>query len=456
MSPAVASAGRRLPFSHAPHSHLAGLRVTIAVTASLTFAIHAHALDLGDGGIITETIATRDRLRDYDDAKTYGAQSVTERVRAHVQPEGVRAGNYTIFPSLSETVTFDDNIFRSDRYKQSDIRFETAPSVQFKSALPRHIFDMSLDGKIVNHLEHTDQDYANIRGKLDSALHFDHAHTLSLSVLSMIDHQEPGEFITDKTTIEPVQVANHRVAAGITRDVGRLYGTLMASAERWDFSDARGLGGGKVDQDYRDTDEFAASLRVGYRFSPGFELIARARALVDDNRGDGTFDRDAKGYEALAGLSFETGPLLRWQILGGYGIRDYKSDALDDIATGIMEGRVQWLPTEFLTLTGKVSRHIAAADTYDDDGRVETRISGQVEYEIRNDMVLKFGLAYSTAEFSGVAREDVNLTGRLGLEYYLNKNWMFTMSYEHAVRDSTDPAYDMTRNVVSVGAKLRF
>ncbi len=428
----------------------AGLRVTLALAASLVLAVQAHALDLGDGGVITETIASRDRPRDTR------AQSVKDRDRSHVQPEGLRAGNYFVFPSLGESVTFDDNIFQSDLNKTSDIRFETAPSVHFKSALPRHVLDLSLDGKIVNHLEHTELDYANIRGKLDGALHFDHAHTLSLSVLSMLDHQEPGEFVTDTMTVEPVAVANNRVAVGITRDVGRLYGTLMASVERWDFSDARGLGGGLVDQDYRDTNELAGSLRVGYRFSPGYELIGRVRALVDDNRGDGTTDRDATGYEAVAGLSFETGPLLRWQLLGGYGIRDYKSNALDDISTGIMEGQVQWLPTEFLTFTGKASRQILTADAYDDAGRVETRLSGELDYEIRNNIVLKLAVAYSTSDYAGSDREDSKLTGRLGVEYYLNKNWMFTLSYEHAVRDSTVAEFDMTRNLFTVGAKLRF
>jgi hypothetical protein len=37
-----------------------------------------------------------------------------------------------------------------------------------------------------------------------------------------------------------------------------------------------------------------------------------------------------------------------------------------------------------------------------------------------------------------------------------NKNWLLSLGYEHAIRESTEQAFDMTRNRVTVGAKLRF
>ncbi len=115
------------------------------------------------------------------------------------------------------------------------------------------------------------------------------------------------------------QVWNNKAAAGITRDVGRLYGTLSAGAESWDFYDNTRIDGRPLDLDPRDTATYNVQLRTGYRMSPGYEIVGKVRGVKTDNRGEDGKDLDATGFEALAGLAFETNPLLRWRLMGGYG-----------------------------------------------------------------------------------------------------------------------------------------
>ena len=151
------------------------LGATAAALATLPVA-KALALDLdGDMGLITETVASRDRLKSYDSIKLYGAERVADRDRQYVLPDGMLAGTYLIFPSLGAAVVYDDNIFKSNADKRSDVRSEITPSLRFTSQLPRHVLDLSLDGRIVSYLDNPDQDYADIRARLDGALHFDHA-----------------------------------------------------------------------------------------------------------------------------------------------------------------------------------------------------------------------------------------------------------------------------------------
>ncbi len=444
-----------------------GVIVGIA-TACAFYTLHssaAHALDIdGTDGLITQTVASRENLRDYDNIKKYGAERVGDR--DHAMPHGLRMGNYTVLPSLGATVVFDDNIYRSDRNKVSDWRSEITPGIKFRSQLPRHVLDMSLDGKIVNYLDHTDQDYANVRAKLDGALHFDHAHTLSASILSALEHEERGETSTPLSAAEPIPVFHNRASVGITRDVGRLYGTLMGTFESWDYSDVRRNTRfdnpfdpphpERLDEDYRNTKQFSSALRFGYRFSPGYEFVGKIRALRELNRGDELYDRDAYGYEAMAGLAFETSPLLRWRILAGYGYRDFEQHNIEDVSTGLLEGQVQWLPTEYMTFTGIATRQILAADAVEDAGRIETRLLGRLDYEIWHNLVMNFALEYTDAKYVGIARRDTTVSGRIGLDYYLNENWLLSLGYEHSARDSTDTNFDMSRNRVTVGAKLRF
>lgn len=436
-----------------------GLVATGTVAALMVAGVPAptSALDLdSDGGLITETVAGRERLGVYDQAKKFGAERVSERDRAHLMPEGFRAGNYIVLPSIGAAVVYDDNIFGTDLDRHADIRSEITPGIRFQSQLPRHVLDLSVGGKIVNYRENPEQDYASVQAKLDGALHFDHAHTLSISTLSALEHEERSDALLPTTAGEPVAIVHNRAAIGITRDVGRLYGTLSASFDRWDFNDATTSSSARLEQDQRDLDLMAAQVKFGYRISPGYELVGKVRALQQWNRGNTLTDYDGIGYEAMAGVAFETNPLVRWRLLGGYGIRDYELATIKDVATSLLEGQVQWLATQRMTLYGTATRAVEDRVGTDVGGRIESRLHGKLEYEIQNNLLLTVDGELRDSDFIGVTRRDRGWSARVGLDYYHTKNWLFTFGYEHQVRDSTEDAFDVTRNRFSVGAKFRY
>ncbi|KUO56249.1 MAG: hypothetical protein APF80_15310 [Alphaproteobacteria bacterium BRH_c36] len=416
-----------------------------------------HALDdANPTGLITDTIANRERLRDYDNSKQYGAERVGDRTREYAQPDGVRAGNFFLFPSAETRIIYDDNIFASPTNTVDDIRTEILPSVEVKSFLPRHILNFAFDGRLVSFAENSDQDFADARARFAGALHVDHAHTLALSAMTELAHDERRELAATRLAAEPVPVHHSKVSAGLTRDVGRLFGTISATAERYDYYDVDGFDGGNLDQDYRDTDILSTQLRTGYRISPGFEAVAKLKLLRLLNGQSGPSNATATGYEALAGLAFQTSPLLRWRILGGYGIRDYDVASQETAGTGLLEAQVEWLPTERMTVYGSVSRDINDFSGEGFNGWVETSVKARVEYEIYNNLVLKLGANFAQADFEGIDRQDKIYSAEIGLEYFMNKNWLFTFSYEHLERLSSDDIFDMTDNRFMIGAKLKF
>ncbi|MEM7679009.1 MAG: outer membrane beta-barrel protein, partial [Myxococcota bacterium] len=395
---------------------------------------------------------------EWDPHSQDGSQPITVDVSpsAGNVPAGIRSGNYTIYPSAGVAVVYDDNIFASDTNRVSDFRSEITPSVRLKSSLPRHVFDFSLDGKIVSYFDNTDQDYANYRARADSALHFDAAHTISISASSLLEHEEQSDALFTVGAAEPIPRFEHSAAVGITRDVGRLYGTLAAGFTRRDYSDVRDTLGGTLDQDSRDTDTWTAQFSGGYRFSPGFEIVSILRTSRIENRGNDVSDRDAWNYEVLAGLAFETNPLLKWRILGGYGVRDYDDAGLEPLETLLLQADVQWSPTRRLTVYGTLYQQIEEAFDSTSNGVIRQGANIRGEYEIYHNLFLRAGTEYRQDDFNGSGRTDDVYAANIGLQYYLNKNWLFTFDYEHQVRDSTEDLLDMHRNRFRVGARLRF
>jgi hypothetical protein len=406
-----------------------------AATAVSADAALAFDID-GQADLITETVASK-----------------KPETR---EPEAPRIGNFLVFPEIGTRAVYDDNIFSAPNGEVSDFRLETTPSLRFMSRLPRHELDLSLSGKIVTYEENTDQNYENVLGKVRGALHFDHAHTLSAVLSSALDHEEVGESTAPVSAAEPVGVVKNRAAIGLTRDVGRLYGTIAATAETSDFQDVRATDGSILDQDIRNQTIYGAQIRTGYRFSPGYEWVTKFRAVHQENEPDALGTNNVQGYEAMTGLAFESSQVLSWRLIGGYGIRDFERAGIDSIGSYLVEGQVHWLPMERLRLAGSIRREIIDTVGADDNGRVDSSILGRMEYEIRHDLAFKLGAELTDTEYLGSPRTDLSARVNASLEYELARNWQLTLGYQYLYRDSNFDQFDNERNRFSIGAKLRF
>lgn len=419
----------------------------------------AFAIDLDyNADLITDTVAGQELRRDWMEARDRGARSVEEADRGFAAPDGIRMGNFFIYPSVTETIAYDSNIFGLADDPIADWRFITAPTLTIQSQLPRHAFDMSVFGRFMNFAENTDQNYANFGGSARGALHIDHAHTFSVSVLAKREHEERSAITASLAAAEPVPVDQFRASAGITRDVGRLYGTVSATAEKLDYHSVPAVGGGTLSQAYRDQELYAAQLRAGYRISPGFDFVTKVRGIKQFNEpeGPGVGNRNSDGYEISAGLAFETDPLLRWRLLGGYGERNYERADLGSIASSLLEAQVTWLATDRLTLSANAFRRIADEFGADDNGRIETSANVTADYEIRHDLFASANVGYADVDFIGSTRQDEVFEAGASLQYHHTRNMLFTLGYTYETRNSNDPIYDLDRSIVRVGGTLKY
>lgn len=408
--------------------------------------------------LITDTVASGEMRREWQEAQRRAARSVDQADRGFAAPDGLRVGNFIFYPSVSETAIYDSNIYGQAQAPTADWRFITAPTLSIRSDLPRHAFDMNIFGRFMNFAESTDQNYADFGAAARGALHIDHAHTLSVSAGARRDHEERSAITASQVAAEPVPVDQYRASIGLTRDAGRLYGTLSASAEKLDYHSVAAIGGGRLNQDYRDQELYAAQLRAGYRISPGFDFVANVRGIRQYNEPEtpGFENRDSKGYEISAGLAFETDPLLRWRVLGGYGVRNFDQPGLESIASSLLEAQAQWLATHRLTLTAVASRKIDDELGANDNGRIESAVSLTADYEIRHDLFATANAGFTRADFIGSSREDDIFEAGVSLDYHYTKNMLLTLGYSYEDRQSNEAEFDMNRSQVRIGGTLKF
>lgn len=422
------------------------LAATGLVVAAMTHQVPlVWAEDIPEsGGLVTETLAS-------PQSSVLAAPSASEPT-----PKGLRYGSFFVAPSLLAKTVYDDNIFSLPKDKVSDVRVEVVPVVVVTSRLPRHVLNFSITGKLVEYLENSEQSHQDVRAGLSAGLHIDHAHTLSFGIISELKHEEVGQILTPEDAASPIPVFHNKAVAGLTRDTGRLYGTVSFGAESFDFYDVDKLGGGTLDQDYRDTQILSGQVRAGYRINPSMDLVANAKVIRQLNEGNEIYNTQSTGLEGSLGLKFQSSALLEWHFFAGYATRDFDYDDTGSIGAATFEGGLTWRPTERATIKSTISRSIDTTSSADSDGVVKTSASASLDYEIYHNLIGHAGVTVSDYDFSLEDRSDTLVGASVGLDYLITPDWKLTLGYTHERRSSTDDDYDITRNKIMIGAKLSF
>ena len=69
--------------------------------------------------------------------------SVLERPKPELDPLGVRAGSFLIFPKIELGTAYDDNVFATENNEEGDFLFQVLPTVTVQSDFSRHALKFS-------------------------------------------------------------------------------------------------------------------------------------------------------------------------------------------------------------------------------------------------------------------------------------------------------------------------
>ncbi len=428
----------------------------MAIGAGATLvASPAGALDLkSDAGELPRTVAGRERERVWDARKTLGAEGMAERDRKPFRPEGLRVGNFLVFGELETRKIYEDNVFGSANDRVGDFSVQLLPTLKARSRFQRHVLNITAAGDLRKHAETGTLDRTDGYVSADAALHFNHAHTLSISVLSQLTTEDRLSPEAPVDALERGQIWRNLAAVGFTRDAGRLSATVGARYESYDFSDVTNRSGTTVDQDLRDAKIVSSDLKLAYRLSPGYGLQTRFRILRRLQRGSAVRRLDAWGYEMITGIQGELSPRFHWRFTAGYGLRDY--DDGDGVGNGriLADASVRWLITQRATLSAALRRDYD--ETSLDRDVVRTEADAELAIEALRNLVFTLSGSYRWHDYGGADRTDRIVTAAFGFQYLHTKHVHLSGAFEHARRSSSEPGNDLWDNKVWFATKLLF
>src|SRR5215208_1117588 len=221
---------------------------------------------------------------------------------------------------------------------------------------------------------------------------------------------------------EPVPYSTADAWSIIRKDFNHIAVTADALYSISDYHDVAMIGGGTLDQDFRDGTQYEVGGRLDYIFSPAYSVFARTSYNQRD------YDNgDSHGWRGLGGLAFELTSLLRGDIGVGYFTQMY--DTGTDVSGFSYHVGVVWNPTMLMTVRVNGDRMVDESDIADSPGSVVSRIEAAIDYEVLRTVIVTPRFGYALNDYVDSPLDSQSVWGSVDAQYYMNDFLSFGFNY---------------------------
>jgi len=379
---------------------------------------------------------------------------VMDRDRPDYDAKGIPLGAFRLRPSLDVDAVADDNVFRTETAKNSDVFFAIAPALDLKSDWGEHSLEFAAGLTRYQYLKLSSQDrtdwHAGLKGRLDVLRGSFVDGDVSYNVLHepCYSPNEPG-----CGTARPTQYALFHSALAATYQPDRFGISIGGFFDRYDYTATPLVGGGHIDNGDRNRDQFNGFVKLSYEISPGFAVFARGaydRALYDEQFDSNGFDRNSTAYHADAGATFFATHLIQGEVFAGY-VKENFVKPFGDVSGLDYGAAIHWYATPLMTFHFTASRSfndttVFGASSSDDQG-----LGTALDYELLRNLIIQTHVNYTDSRFEGISRDDKIIEAAFNAKYLLNRYMSANAGYVFTRRSSSAPGQDYTDNAVMAG-----
>lgn len=364
-------------------------------------------------------------------------ESVADRPRPKLDPTGMPAGAFRLFPTIEVSAKRESNIFADRTDEVDDTIVSLEPALRLESDWVRHSFTAGVSSHIGRYRDNGQENFSDAAFSADLGLDLSRYSALLLATQYELDHEERYS-PDDVFGIEPTEFDVIRYSAAYARRAGKvsLYGGLRQT--KLDYDDVLGTAG-VLNNDDRDRTETRYTMRAGYQVQPDVDVLIRIDAGANDY--DGQFDageanRSADSRTAALGIRGALTGALYAEIFAGYIDYDYDDVAFTSIDSSWYEARVVWNPSGLTSVTLDGARGIEETTLDGASGYMATRLALTVDHELLRNLLLHAEARLQRDSYSGIDREDDNTWLLFGIRYLANRNIRLELDFRQRQRDS--------------------
>jgi hypothetical protein len=373
---------------------------------------------------------------------------VRQRHHSDYDPIGIRADAFMFLPSVTIGLQYDSNVFASVE-PVDDWALVTAPQLRVVAERGSGVYELDLGAKHFAYQDFDSQDRtdAHARFRVSRQIRADVKWDAAFEAARR--HELKGDSFALSDAVEPIPYHDLRAETAVTKTFNRLGVTVGGRIRDLSYQDVDAIGGGTLDQSFRDGVIITTTLKPFYQFSPGYRAYARIDLSKRDYAGEGSQDRDSEGYDARGGLEFRITPLIFGSVELGHLSQDYSNPDIPTVDGTSAGARLMWLMTPLMTVSLFAERSVAEVASPDQEGRLDFSAGAQLDYEILRNLILSLEGAYKNEEFTGTSRTDDIVKLSVRLDYLLSRRFNLGLKYNYIDRASSDPEFDFDKHVVT-------
>lgn len=420
-------------------------RFDLATAALLTASI------AGIGGALAQSGVTfplrRGAVENLSDPSYY---EVLKRPRPDYDARGVRMGSFLVFPSVTSTLLFDDNVFATESATESDWLLKTEPELRVRSDWNSHSVDLRLSAENNLHRRFSSEDHTDFLGEFGGRLDI----LRNMNITGRLSYnqatEERGTFESFTVFDDPVKYDRLAGEGFFNAAFGRLFASVGARATSTEYDDAF-VGLTEFDQDYRD----GTVVEVIGRF--GYELTNLTGVFVQASHNNREFRDDSynsSGGRLVGGVAFEASRLVKGEAYAGYLLQDFDSPGFEDIATWTFGANLAWQPSPLLTISLLGKREADTSNFGGGGSVINNDAALRADYEFRPNIILSALGGVELDDYEG-ARKDLTLKVGGEARYLISRMFSIGLQASHAEFES-NAVEDYRRNQIGISGRAQF
>ncbi len=385
--------------------------------------------------------------------------AVTDRPQPEFDPQPVRLGSFILNSSLGLGVGYNDNVFSTENNETSDTYFQLNPHAELQSDWANHSLSLGFDVNDTQFSSESDESTVDGEGHINGRLDVTREFALGAGFSGARYHQPRNDPGSPGAAVEPIEFGRSQLNGNATWTRSRFQLRGEVGQIDMDYKDVGAVGGGRIDQDFRDSTEDYFSVRGTYAVSPDVAVFLDGRFSNVDYDDPGTVlnpTRDSDQTNIHVGLDFELEAPFRGDVGIGYLTDDKKSALRPDFDGISLDGRLIWFPTQITTVTFTGVRTTFDPGLFTSATASLTAFGVHIDHELRRNIVLFGDLRHQDSDFEGIDRKDSILTFAVGGGYKLNRNARVDLTYTLLNQDSSGAQRDrdLSQNKLSLTLRL--
>jgi hypothetical protein len=365
--------------------------------------------------------------------------SVKERPRPAYDALGIQLGSFLVYPKIEATVSHLDNVFATATNEVSDTVITAGPSVRAVSQWSNHELEVHANANVFKYDKVSSQD--NSTYSVGGSGRIDVVRGFTLSPAVSFSHRVVPGTSAEAPDLPAEGIEYNETAFGLAaaRESGLVRLEGRVAVRKSNFANTRLQSGAVFNTGYRDNTYVEGEVRAGYAVSPALSVYV-AGVTNDWNFKNNLItdiNRDASGYQVVVGSNFDVSRLARGEIQVGYLNQNFSDPRAGDVDGLAVRGKVEYFPTQLITLTAAAERAVRATGVIGAAAAVHSEVSVQADYELLRNVILSAGVLKARDNYRGSDRRD-DVTGMsLGGQYLLNRNLGVNVIFNRDEQDSS-------------------